>query len=537
MRDFRSWAELQHFWTDLAPHLGAVVLCPGSRNAPLVLAMPDGTFEVHRCLDEREAGYFALGRSEELGRPVAVITTSGTAVANLYPSLLEARERQISLWLISADRLAQDRFPSAPQSMDQQDLFSDRIPYFENEAPWGMDIGPIHCNCRLPELGALGPRNFGESSKAPTPVAPMLKASVDSPTQVFSEFVQSWLDRQAEGVVIVGPLPQTHRAETLEFLRRLGWPVWCESLSGLRGVKEISPLELKSGERHLKKFMDRRSPRLSVLRLGGVPTTRLWRDLGSDSLIPSSQILSIDPWGRAGLHRGRVDVWAAGLLSRLKVPTLASPKPEVIELMADDRVLETKKKALLVRYPRSEPALLWALEKCIPSGESIFLGNSMPIREWDLVSEGRQRKIVGSRGLNGIDGLISQALGHTSNDQTLWAILGDQTGIYGMGGLLWTQNPVVGSHRIVIVNNSGGRIFDRLPSLVSSTSPEERAANFVQEDHQVQWSHVAQSFGMEFQSWQRVPDLPVEGHSVLIEVLPDETETENFWNEWSRLFL
>jgi 2-succinyl-5-enolpyruvyl-6-hydroxy-3-cyclohexene-1-carboxylate synthase len=532
MSELRSWGELHAFWSDLVPHLGAVVLCPGSRNAPLVLAMPDGAFELHRCLDEREAGYFAIGRAAALGKAVAVITTSGTAVANLYPSLLEARERSIPLWLISADRMLRDRFTAAPQSMDQCSLFGDRIPFYETQVPWGMDSGPLHCNLRLPELGEFGPRAFSvHTSKTPTLLSPALSNDLQ-PSDLLKQSLSNWLQRAQSGAVLVGALPEALRGEVAKFLKSLGWPVWCEALSGLRFHPDLERVEFRSSERILRAWMKAQASPPHLLRIGAVPTARLWRDVGSDANASlCASVLSLDPWERVGLHRGRVEKLQPGLLDALG----GMRKLEFEDWLLRDQKLLDQRQKLFRRHPLAEPSLIAALESWIPAADSVFLGNSLPIREWDLVSLGRHRQVLGSRGLNGIDGLISQSLGQALPNQTLWSVVGDQTAMYGMGGFLWSQDPLVGDHRIVVVNNHGGRIFDRLPALVAATQVEERAANWVQEDHQVNWSHVAQSFGMEYQCWQQVPDLAIEGHSILIELLPDLDQSESFWKEWNEL--
>lgn len=501
------------------------VVCPGGRNAPLVetLAHIGQAFaEVLHFFDERSAAYFALGRATRDRRPVAVVTTSGTAAAELLPAVIEAYYEGQPLVAVTADRPARYRGTGAPQAIDQRGLFGPHVTMAVDldraGTGWSLDglDGPAHVNVCFEEplldhwRGAPFP--LGDSPvRRPEPP--------DDRSTAGQERVRAFLAAHRRPLVILGALQDPidqNRAGV--FCRALGAPVLAEASSHLWGSLDRMALE---GREASALALVRQGLVDSVLRVGDVPSFRLWRDLEDRSALP---VLSVSrrPW--PGLTRGELIHARRGV----PLPLPENPRPAWTDedraaIVAEDLERAGAMRALLARYPASEPALFARLSRAIPRGASVYLGNSLPIREWNQFAafENRDFGIRENRGANGIDGQLSTFLGAADPGRDNWAIVGDLTALYDLTAP-WALRYLTGiAARIVIVNNGGGRIFGRL-----FANP-----NF-QNLHRT-----------SFEGWAALWSLPwttelalEEGDPVsLIELRPDEGQTTAFWAAWSAL--
>lgn len=252
----------------------------------------------------------------------------------------------------------------------------------------------------------------------------------------------------ANPLVIVGGLAPRHRARVREFLLSLNAPVYAEALSGLREDRSLP--HITAGER-----MIARGKFDSVIRIGNVPTLRFWRDLDSSDL----PVMHYSELPFVGMTRGHVHPLSA-------LPSLHVSRDE--SFFALDREIAAKFHAILDDEPQSELSMLRALSRELPERSRIYLGNSLPIREWDLVAsrEPRGFEYEANRGANGIDGQLSTFLAWCAPNRDNIAILGDLTTIYDLGAPWIARQLDDGVHfRIVIINNGGGRIFSRVGSL------------------------------------------------------------------------
>ena len=522
-------------------------LCAGARNSPLiVLAAQDKRFRAFSLFEERSAAFFALGRIKAEGLPVAVITTSGTAAGELLPATMEAYYSGLPLVLVTADRPRRFRGTGAPQSAEQVGLLGvyveqawdiaeeERI----NMASWSR-IRPLHVNVCFDEpllaSSAAQPQGLGSLSVPPVPPVLRELAPPDNRAAVFEALdkLREFLQASRCPIVIVGALAPSERPPALQFLAALGAPVILESLSGLREQPALEPLSLCMGKDALVPhaaqgagvpWMD------GVLRLGGVPTLRLWRDL--ESSLARLPLLSLSSLPFAGASRGTL---VHAPLSETLGPLAAQISPirqgsRFAALLARDRVLDSALTRLLHDEPQSEPGLIHAFSRYVPEGARMYLGNSLPIREWDLAAARAPRRleIGASRGLNGIDGQISTFLGFSKDDCENWALLGDLTALYDMAGpWILRQRPHLHAH-IAIVNNGGGKIFDRM-----------FADPVFQNTHDLGFEHIARFWGLEYARWETVPAaeaVPSSPQS-LVEIVPDETATRRFWQAYDSLAL
>lgn len=520
---------------DLAWRAGVrtFIVCPGGRNAPLVealdLADPQSA-EVLHFFDERSAGFFALGRAKRDRRPVAVVTTSGTAAAELLPAMVEAYYAGERLVAITADRPARFRGTGAPQAIDQRGLFGVHVAYGVDLDQAGTDwaltgaAGPAHVNVCFEEpllegwQGApCSPAASGAAAEQTTgPATP----EESDPDQV--ETVRAFLEAHPRPLVILGALQdsgdQTH---VRAFCTAMGAPVLAEASSHLWGGLDALILE---GREASAEALIRDGRVGAVLRIGDVPSFRVWRDLEDRVALP---VLSVSRRRWPGLTRGHFIQASRG--QRLPLPEPASigrpswPPDDAREALAGGRERGVRIAELLARFSASEPALVARLSRTIPPGASVYLGNSLPIREWNQFAtmEDRGFGIRENRGVNGIDGQVSTFLGAAEPGRENWAIVGDLTALYDLSAL-WALRYLDGvSVRIVVINNGGGRIFGRM-----FANP-----NF-QNLHQT-----------GFEGWAALWSVPWSdgasarsGHPAgIIELRPDAAQTAAFWAAWGAL--
>lgn len=497
------------------------VLCAGARNAPLVAALTDPSTDscvrIWHHFDERTASFFALGLAKKNGRPVAVITTSGTAAAELLPAAVEAHYSGVPLVLVTADRPARYRKSGAPQAIEQVGLFgcyasvmidAQQESDFAAISSW-TGSGPIHLNICLEEPEV-------DIAPAPLPQLPTWLPSPDDPetTVKVTNSLSDWVNTGDRNLVILGELPEDWQAPVRQFLQHTDLPYWAEATSGLREVSSLLSRNVRS-ERELKQMLVDR-----VCRIGGVPSCRFWRDLEER---PDVEVISVStrPW--SGLARPS---------ACLVTPTF--PRSIPVHRVAERNTTgnEMAFETLLQKHPAAEPAMMRQLSEIIPSAALIFLGNSLPIREWNLAASftrGHPR-CRANRGANGIDGEIATFLGLACDEEEAWGIFGDLTALYDLNAPALLAQMTPGQRRIVVINNGGGRIFARLPSLAGL---DERARRITENRHQQSFAGWADLWDLPYLRWQAgeaTPALPTG--DLVLEIVVAQEASEAFWNDW-----
>lgn len=536
--------------------LREIIVCPGSRNAPFIeLLSCVENLKVQSHFEERAAGFFALGRSQTLRAPVAVVVTSGTAVAELLPAVIEAHYTATPLVVISADRPENMRHTGAPQTIDQ-------TPFLKSQGAYFLDLhvgkdpglegwkgyGPLHINVCFNEPlidDKVEPWDFLETKKS--------EGSFDlrhGPSRkVFHDHFVSVSNLKADTenspvrfplefrpLVLIGGLNSDSEQLALQkFLTQTEAPVYAEGPSGLRECLSL-PFQIQGGEKEVARFAQVTQTNF-VLRVGGVPTLRFWRDLDK-SQIPT---LSLSTRPFAGTSHGQL--WWGSIEENLQFllenwPTRSSSSPQAQILKSRERERELDK--LIKKYPFSEVSLFRKLSEEIPSQSTVYLGNSLPIREWDLAAS-RQTPhwVCCSRGANGIDGQIATALGRSRADAPLVIVIGDLTALYDLNSLSMKHLSEARSVHLVVINNGGGQIFSRL-----YTNP------LYLNTHTVNFAGGAQMFGWNYRKWdfhslvnseslvegatRKSPpfDFSTSGFH-LHEVIPNESESKHFWQEWT----
>jgi 2-succinyl-5-enolpyruvyl-6-hydroxy-3-cyclohexene-1-carboxylate synthase len=517
-----------------------VVFCAGARNSPLVSVLSKTTGVVlHSFFEERSASFYALGLIRRTGRPVVVITTSGTAVAELLPAAVEAFHTGLPLLLLTADRPKRLRGTGAPQAIDQSSIFGIFAPVsFDLElgelfslSEWNRRA-PVHVNLcfdeplidkfvdelNLPEdLSSAQSLDcyFGQSVFLQT-------ASAEWASLRLTKFLKS----EGTLLVIVGTLESDEEKESVaRFLKNLGAPVFLESTSGLRERADLRDLALISGDQVLSWAL-RKNLIARVLRVGGVPTVRIWRDL--DEKESSIDVMSLSNLPFGGLSRG--ELVCAPISATLQSLTVQGQSAlEYAVLFNKDREAAAHLESLFVHEPESEPAMFRRLSKLIPDSALVYMGNSLPIREWDLAaSRNRVFHIEANRGVNGIDGQISTFLGLARPGVGNWAVIGDLTALYDLSGPWALRVREAGLEiRLVVINNGGGKIFNRI---FKNDLFENR--------HDIEFENWAKMWKLGYQKWTSVPEAPLVNENVatveVIEIQPDEAATKRFWDDYDR---
>ncbi len=489
--------------------LRRLVLCPGSRSAPLAVAaflLEAAGLELHTAIDERSAGFFALGLARGGDQPVAVVTTSGSAVANLLPAAVEADQGAIPLLLLTADRPQRLKGCGANQTVNQEAFLRPCCRWFAQGAPEGLatmapaaldalaaralaaavgqggaPAGPVHLNLPLEEplhpdgealawLRARVARGVGPamgSPPAPGPLAPWGEVGLDA-------------DRP--GVVVAGPWRGRARdwAGHLEALRRWqrrsGWPVLADALSGLRGALDgplVAGYDLLLEAPAGGDGNDWASAP-QVLRLGPLPASRrlqrwLERQQGPQVLVSEGDPRPLDPLRRI---RGQ---WSGGLATWPGLARAGSGAPtSAARALADRwRREEERLQACLPDWlggaaggddPIGEPWLARRLGQLLPPGLAVMVANSSPVRDWETFADpaAPARPLFSFRGASGIDGTLSIACGLAEALGRLVLVSGDLALLHDSNGWLWSPQ-LRGRLLVVLIDNSGGGIFEQLP--------------------------------------------------------------------------
>lgn len=498
-----------------------ITICPGGRNAPFVVALEQqDCFSVVSAFDERAAGFFAFGQAYEKLRPSVVITTSGTAVAELLPSVIEAYYTQTPLIVVTADRPQVLRGTGSPQVIEQAGLFG---PYVESacDIDWDQDWEPPHWTGQYPlhiniafEEPLIDGTVTEERLLAAKTLASPFQANPFQESQL-QNFLKQWVNPLAVPLLIVGPLHSSEVEGVKRFCRH--WPglIYAEASSGLRemGIEN----QIVSSDKWLSQVL-KTQQWSGVLRVGGVPTVKLWRELENNE----TPVVSMSARPFSGLARGEMITCDLTQLPEIVFPINVSSELRH-KLLRQDREMEKQKRELLHKYPLSEPAWVERISKYILSDEDVYIGNSLPIREWDDFAEGTLVKhLKVNRGANGIDGQLVSALGMGSKHKSMTVILGDLTALYDSTGL-WFKDAVK-NIRVVVINNNGGRIFERLFKRDSFYNT-----------HSIDFSAWARMWKMDFCAWSD-PELCDWLQQGVIEVLPHAEQTQEFWREYGQLY-
>jgi 2-succinyl-5-enolpyruvyl-6-hydroxy-3-cyclohexene-1-carboxylate synthase len=509
----------------------AAALAPGSRCTPLTMALVGhDAVEPFSHLDERSAAFFALGRARRTGRPMPVVTTSGTATANLHPAVIEASQARVPMLLLTADRPRELGRSGANQTVDQEKLYGDAVRSYrtlpEPEADdrklralrtavsravataTGAEPGPVHLNVPFakpleptPVEGDV-PEGFGEAFPLAARGRDGPYVSVTGGRPELSAHDRAALVAAAEsadrGLIVAGPDADL-RTEALRGLATAaGFPVLADPLSGVRFGNHVDadPVTVCGGYDAYVDGLDEH-PDL-VFRFGASPTSKPLRNYLADAGRAGARQVVVDPaggWREATFTATDLVVadpteLAAGLAGRVQREPggwrerFARLEAAYWELVGDhdERLFEG--------------AVLQEVADGAPDPSTLFVSNSMPVRDLDRFGRPRAADIraLGNRGASGIDGIMSSALGAGSaGEEPLVAVLGDLAFYHDSNGLLAVERCGVDA-TVVLINNDGGGIFHKLP--IEAFDPP--FTEYFRTPHGLEFGPLADTYGLEF---------------------------------------
>ena len=549
--------------------VGHVCVAPGSRSTPLVMACArEERIRTWVLLDERCAGFFALGLGKTTRRPAAVITTSGTATANLCPAVIEASQAGVPLLVLTADRPQELRGTDANQTIDQSRIYGAFVresldagePSADElrsvralacgavAATLGMDPGPVHVN--FPFEKPLEPAELSAEQAATlraadpvgldghadgTPMVPVVEGGA-GPIENEVRAVASALAAGGRGLIVAGPVtdPEAVGPAIGDLACATGFPVLCDPLSGVRFSEHGAEHSMTAYDLFLRGLWDAPPPLEAshdaklrevlrpdvVCRIGDAPTSAsLLAFLDGLGEVPQVRITSgrrgKDHLGVTSLDvRSEVASFVRAVteeLSALGAVTKASSTPNTPPTWRDQwtEIDQAARQAVCAcrASDAGEPFegdILAAVVAGVPEGTTLFVSNSMSVRDLDAFGGGgKPLRVYGNRGASGIDGIVSTVAGITAagdGPSPIVAVVGDVAFYHDMNGLLAVAKfelDIV----FVVINNDGGGIFHMLP--IREHEPE--FTQYFAAPHGLDFRHAAELYGI---SYRRVDHPP-----------------------------
>ncbi len=477
------------------------IICPGSRSAPLALALAvEPGIRCFTHIDERAGAFFALGLAKATRRAVAVLGTSGTAVVNFGPAIVEAREGRTPLLVLTADRPPELRDRGAPQTIDQDHLYGRNVKwYVELPAPeetaagdilerhlrgvvgravaiaQEQPAGPVHLNLpfREPLVPAGGLRAHvaaDESAEGAEAFVGIVAGQLQPVPQALDDLAGR-LRVAHRGIIVCGPLDRPGLAPAVARLAAAsGFPILADGLANLRvGPHDRSHVVARHDAIvRSEAFRAAHRPDL-VIRFGGTPTSKaLLTMLQEDA--PEQLAVDDGGWNEPTLRpvtvvRADPVAFATDLADRLERLGPAGGSAWLDSWLAADRVADRAIDAWLESLDEPFEGSPFADAAALPEGTVLLAGNSMPVRDLDAFLPGGPTSLrcLGNRGANGIDGVVSTALGvAAAGIGPVVLVVGDVSFLHDLNALVAARLHDL-SATIVLVNNDGGGIFSFLP--------------------------------------------------------------------------
>ncbi|MEH7304330.1 2-succinyl-5-enolpyruvyl-6-hydroxy-3-cyclohexene-1-carboxylic-acid synthase [Neobacillus drentensis] len=469
-----------------------VVVSPGSRSTPMAMIMAEHPeLNVHIHVDERSAAFFALGIAKSLNKPVAILCTSGTAAANYFPAIVEARYARVPLIVLTADRPHELREVGAPQAIDQIHLYGKHVKWFSEMAlPENSDemiryartvcaravaiatnapSGPVHLN--FPFREPLIPKLDDEIFKLPERPNGYVKVHNGDLTieeKQFQEIAEN-LSKTKRGIIICGNIVDQGFPEVvIRLAEKLKFPIIADPLSQLRSGTHSLENIIESYDTFLrnddaKTFL---KPDV-VLRFGAMPISKALTIFLKENGWVEQYVVDGGGGWRDPASLSTNMIFCNESLFCEKILSFTD------EISSSDFLTDWKKVNQLTKEQMtrlrditelSEGRLFYQLAEMLPEGATLFVGNSMPIRDLDsfFVNNKKSINVMANRGANGIDGTVSTALGAALNSESLYLVLGDLTFFHDLNGLIAAKLYNI-TINIILINNNGGGIFSFLP--------------------------------------------------------------------------
>lgn len=502
-----------------------IVIAPGSRSTPVALllaqAAPLYDFKLYVDVDERSAGFLALGLAKTSHQPTLLLCTSGTAAANFYPAIIEAKLTHQPLIVLTTDRPPELTNIGAPQAIDQNQLYGTHVKAFL-QLPLPTDqpdtlkyvtfsvqrlylqsqqvpMGPVHLN--LPLRKPLMPDLTEHTQPAPVKTIHQPKMIQTLAPETLLALKQTYQDKRI--LVVAGPEETPYDHQTLyRLIQKMNWPVLADPLSQLRG--HLPDLILTGGDCLLKEatlsttlYPDR------ILRFGATPVSASLANWLANSPVP---IDYLDPNQALADHTKASTQQLSVTLDWFFDAFTPEPTPKQTGYTKKWQRLQTDYHQLVqttfAHETLTEGSVPYWFGQTATTGQ-LFISNSMPIRDFDdyYAPQTPVTTLYCNRGANGIDGVVSTALGMhlAAAKKPSYLVIGDLAFFHDMNGLMLAKRYHL-SLTIIIINNNGGGIFSFLPQAKAPAyfeqlfgTPQDLDVQAVAELYQAQYEHPQDS--------------------------------------------
>lgn len=534
----RLWSSLiiDEFLKNKITHF---YLSPGMRNAPLIAALAHfqqfhPELKLFICMDERAAAYRALGYSKATGKPSVMLCTSGSALANYMPAMVEAKKSNIALIALSADRPSELTFCDDNQTIDQIKFFGD---YIQGEMGLGAPTeeisplvltsslsnlihkslfpqkGPVHLNCAFREpledtIVPVSAQYLELARKQIDRTGPSTQyVSLEtSPSEDDIKKIAGHLNDSRRGLLIIGSLNPHESAELVEtFAKKLNWTTYYDVSSSLKYSMNLEDGALPTFDHPEVQDALINNPPDTVFHIGGRLTSKHYYSFLKQ--LPGINLITLS------LNREKED---PSHHTKLRInasinPTLARILPH-LKTANSEQVLNlnlknfTQKKIELIEHAElSYPVISKMLIDNIPNNSLLYIGNSTVVRSFDAYFSYHNRKtitVATNRGASGIEGFIATAAGFMDGKQEdVYLVLGDVAFIHDMNSLLFMRD-LPFALKIIVVNNDGGGIFTLLP-----IHKEKKVLDFITSPHGMHFADITRAFGINYQKATTVQEL------------------------------
>ncbi len=540
------------------------VICPGSRSTPLTIALAQHpTIKTIPVLDERSASFFALGIAKGSHKPTALVCTSGTAGANFYPAVIEAKYSYVPLIILTADRPPEMRQCHSGQTINQVNLYGnypcwqtelslpsldlDRLYYLRQNIIYGWEratfpvAGVVHYN--IPFREPLPPiKQLNYSTQKQENIINKLLNNIDFKHSNRSSYItpnyhyiQEW-KKCKKGLIIAGldnsSNPELYCRAIALLAQKLNYPTLAEALSPVRNYEKLNNNLICNYDLILRNpnYQETLIPEIVIL-IGEYPTSKELRKWLNQHKINTYIITSCDD-NLDALHSNTIHI-RTNIINLVKnIEKDDKPNNKYIKRwLTISKDLEEKTNLTMKNNPDFfEGKISWLLSKALPPKTSIFIANSMSVRyaEYFWQRNNLETNIYFSRGTNGIDGTLSTAMGIAHNHQKAVLLTGDLALLHDTNGFLITKN-LLGSLTIILVNNDGGGIFEMLPI----AEFDEIFEDYFATPQKVNFAHLCHTYNIDYkliENWSQLESLlavlPAKGVRLL------EVKTNRKYDSW-----
>lgn len=496
-----------------------VVISPGSRSTPLAYAFASTKdIKVYRQVDERSAAFVALGIAKAKQKPVALLCTSGTAAANYFPAIIEAKYSRVPLIVITADRPHELREVGAPQAINQIRLYGENVkwsaefpipddakqtlPFIERHVARGVNIaksyplGPVHFNIPFREPLLI---DFNEQLPPATFKSSFIGTITpnDESIKVFEELIS----QTNKGFIIVGELALgTDLRHIWDFVRKVKWPVLVESLSNMRSniPEDCKQYVITTYDALLKDEGFRQKVAAdTVIRFGAQPVSKFLTMCLTETMPTNYIVVDEDAMFRdsSSVTTHFIHASIGQWLANLQYESNSD-----IEYFNIWRASEETAAKYILDYAQTESdegAMVRTLLEQLPNGSDLFVSSSMPIRDIDtfLLPTNDDIQIFANRGANGIDGVMSTAVGFSfgRSDRELYLLIGDLAFLHDVNALIATRYQPC-NITVIVLNNDGGGIF----SYLSQSTVKEYYEDLFGTPTALKFEDIAKMYDMEY---------------------------------------